>query len=159
MLWQPWNKARFFISVTSIAEQQLQRLVLHEGPEHTFVLAALPDREHLAWAEVCPGLRHGRTARHNPYLAQEPRVVLGESRPVGVRRDSGILEAVLDGGGRADVLIQELLPRLLRDGFGWHGYLVWIEKQFVKVEIRRRVRSSQITPSHLAQRKYNANRA
>lgn len=82
------------------------------------MLAALPDCKHLVWAEVCPGLRDGRMARHSPYLAQEPGMVLGESCPVGVWGDSGIFEAVLDGGGRADVLVQELLPRLLRDGFG-----------------------------------------
>lgn len=131
VLWQPWNQACFFISVASIAEQQ-QRLVLHKGPEHTDVLAALPDCKHLVWAGVCPGLRDGRTARHSPYLAQEPGMVLGESCPVGVRGDSGILEAVLDGGGCADVLVQELLPCLLRDSFGWHGHLVWNEKQSIK---------------------------
>lgn len=45
------------------------------------MLAALPDCKHLVWAGVCPGLRDGRTARHSPYLAQEPGMVLGESCP------------------------------------------------------------------------------
>lgn len=45
-------------------------------------------------------------------------MVLGEPCPVRVWGHPGILEAVLDGTGRADVLVQELLPRLLRDGFG-----------------------------------------
>lgn len=45
-------------------------------------------------------------------------MVLREPCPVRGWGDPGILEAVLDGRGRADVLVQELLPRLLRDGFG-----------------------------------------
>lgn len=59
-----------------------------------------------------------KKAKRSPYLAQQPGVVLGEPCPVSVRGDSRILEAVLDGGGRADVFIQEFLPRLLGDGFG-----------------------------------------
>ena len=45
-------------------------------------------------------------------------MVLGEPCPVSVWGDSGILETVLDGRGCTDVLVQELLPCLLRDGFG-----------------------------------------
>lgn len=45
-------------------------------------------------------------------------MVLGEPCPVRGWGHPGILEAVLDGRGRADVLVQELLPSLLRDGFG-----------------------------------------
>lgn len=117
----------------NVAEQQ-QRPVLQERSRAQFCSQpatarhAVPNREQSGWAEVCQGLSHYRKASHSPYLAQKPRVILGESCPVSDWSDSGILETVLDGRGCADILIQELLPRLLRDGFGWHGYLVWIER-------------------------------
>lgn len=53
-----------------------------------------------------------------PHLGQKPRLLLRQSVKVGLGRHIGVAETVLDGGRRADVLVEELLPRLLRDGFG-----------------------------------------
>lgn len=39
---------------------------------------------------------------------------------VGLRGHVSIAKSVLDGGRRGEELGEELLPRLLRDGFGWH---------------------------------------
>lgn len=78
----------------------------------------LRERAGAQFRSTAGAARREEKAKRCPYLAQQPRVVLGEPCPVSVRGDSRILEAVLDGGGRADVLIQEFLPRLLGDGFG-----------------------------------------
>lgn len=135
MIQQPWSKVCFFISVAN----ECCRAAAATGPsgkiQSTVLLATChsttccaPPRA--AWVgRGLSGLSHHGKASRSPYLAQKPRVVLGESRPVGVWGDSGILETVLDGRGCTDILIQELLPRLLRDGFGWHGYLIWIKKK------------------------------
>ena len=56
------------------------------------------------------------------HLAEQPRVVLQQAGPVCVRGDPGILEAVLDGRGGADVLVEELFACLLRNRLGRHGY-------------------------------------
>lgn len=55
------------------------------------------------------------------YLGEQPGVLLCEAVPVGVCGDGGISEAVLNSSGGADVFVQKLFPRLLRDGFGRHG--------------------------------------
>lgn len=96
--------------------KDLERSSAHNLPQHDALCPM--GRSSGGWAEVSRGLSHERKASHSPYLAEKPRVVLGESCPVSVWGDSGILETVLDGRGCADILVQELLPRLLRDGFG-----------------------------------------
>ena len=45
-------------------------------------------------------------------------MVLQQAGPVCVRGDPGILEAVLDGRGGADVLVEELFACLLRNRLG-----------------------------------------
>lgn len=55
-----------------------------------------------------------------PHLGQKPRVLLRQSIKVCLRRHSGIAESVLDSCRCADVLVEELLSRLLGDGFGRH---------------------------------------
>ena len=47
-------------------------------------------------------------------------MLLGETLPVRLRGNVSIAEAVLHSGSGADVLVEELLPRLLRDGLGGH---------------------------------------
>lgn len=46
-----------------------------------------------------------------------------QSVKVGLGRHVGIEESVLDSCRCADVLVEELLARLLRDGFGRHDCL------------------------------------
>lgn len=53
-----------------------------------------------------------------PHLSEKPRLLLCQPVKVGLGRHVGVAEAVLDCRRRADVLVEELLPRLLRDGFG-----------------------------------------
>lgn len=48
-------------------------------------------------------------------------MLLNQSVPVGGYSDIGIAEAVLHDGGGADVLVQELLARLLGDGLRRHA--------------------------------------
>lgn len=45
-------------------------------------------------------------------------MLLDQPVEVGLSRHVGIAESVLDSRRRADVLVQELLSRLLGDGFG-----------------------------------------
>lgn len=54
------------------------------------------------------GSRTGRT-----HLTEQPGVVLQQAGPVCVRGDPGILKAVLDGRGGANVLVKEFFARLL----------------------------------------------
>lgn len=48
-------------------------------------------------------------------------MVPAQQIPVGLGRDAGVQEAVLNGRRGADVLVQELFSCLLGDGFGRHG--------------------------------------
>lgn len=48
-------------------------------------------------------------------------MLLSQSVPVGSCGDVGVAEAVLYDSGGADVLVQELLPCLLGDGFCRHA--------------------------------------
>lgn len=48
-------------------------------------------------------------------------MILNQTLPVGFCSHIGIAEPVLYSRRRANVLVEELLPRLLRDGFRWHG--------------------------------------
>lgn len=49
-------------------------------------------------------------------------MVLQQVGPVCVSGDPGVLEAVLDGRGGADVLVEELFACLLGNRLGRHGY-------------------------------------
>lgn len=57
------------------------------------------------------------------HLSEEPRMLLCQLVKVGMSGHVGIAEPVLDGRRRADVLVEELLSRLLGDGFGRHDCL------------------------------------
>lgn len=61
------------------------------------------------------------------YLGQKPRVILDQSLPVSFCCHISIAEAVLYGGCSANVFVKEFLPRLLGDGFGWHGAAGWLK--------------------------------
>lgn len=52
------------------------------------------------------------------YLCEQPWVVLSQSVKVGLSRHVGVAEFVLDSLRCGDELVQELLSRLLGDGFG-----------------------------------------
>lgn len=60
-------------------------------------------------SNITGGLQRAREEEELPvgsaHLRQQPRVILDQSVPVGIKGYSGIFEAVLDGGRGADVLI------------------------------------------------------
>lgn len=76
------------------------------------------------------------------YLRQKPGVILSQSLPVSFCCHISIAEAVLHGGCSANVFVKEFLPRLLGDGFGWHG------ARWLKKHCRERY-SNSLTISHL----------
>lgn len=73
------------------------------------------------------------TTSHWSYLCEQPWVFLRQSVKVGLGGHVGVAESVLDSRRCADVLVQELLSCLLRDGFGGHGCfnLDWPERKRV----------------------------
>lgn len=62
----------------------------------------------------------GPLSELRPHLCEQPRVLLRQPIKVSLRSHVGITESVLDGRRGADVLVEELLSRLLRNGFGRH---------------------------------------
>jgi len=60
-----------------------------------------------------------------PHLREQPRVLRRQSLKVGLGPHVGVAESVLHGGRCADVLVEELLSRLLGDGFGRHDCSGW----------------------------------
>lgn len=77
------------------------------------------------------------------YLGQKPGVILDQSLPVSFCCHVSIAEAVLYGGCSANVFVKEFLPRLLGDGFGWHGAARWL-----KMHCREKRHSNSLTISH-----------
>lgn len=63
----------------------------------------------------------GSVSQGCTHLRLQPWVLLGQAIPVRLRGDVGVAESILHAGRCGDVLVQEFLPRLLRDGFRRHG--------------------------------------
>lgn len=55
-------------------------------------------------------------------------MLLGQSVQVGLGRHVGVAESVLHSRRRADVLVEELLSRLLGDGFGRHDWSLTLRR-------------------------------
>lgn len=63
----------------------------------------------------------GRHSETHTHLRQQPWVLSAQAVPVRLRGDVGVAESILHAGRGSDVLVQEFLCRLLRDGFRRHG--------------------------------------